>query len=115
MDGIYLSYLVRRVLCETIGDSMCLAIPATVIELCGDNMAEVEMLGVTRKVSLDMIEDAVVGDWVLVHAGFVIEKVDEEYANETLELLSQIPWFDEEIPEPSAEFQAIAAQATDKA
>jgi hydrogenase expression/formation protein HypC len=93
---------------------MCLAIPATILEFCTDSMAEVEMLGVTRKVSIDMIEGVEVGDWVLVHAGFVIEKVDEEYAKETLELLAQIPWFDEDLPEPSAEFQAIAAQAANK-
>jgi len=93
---------------------MCLAIPATVLEVCDNNMAEVEMLGVTRRVSLDMIEGAEKGDWVLVHAGFVIEKVDEEYAKETLDLLAQIPWFDEEMPEASEKFLEIAAAAESK-
>ncbi|MCL2491541.1 MAG: HypC/HybG/HupF family hydrogenase formation chaperone [Coriobacteriia bacterium] len=93
---------------------MCLAIPATVLELYENNMAEVEMLGVTRKVSLDMIEGANVGDWVLVHAGFVIEKVDEEYAKETLDLLEQIPWMHEEAPQASDRFLEIAEQARAK-
>jgi len=90
---------------------MCLAIPATVLEVNENNMAEVEMLGVTRKVSLDMIDGAEKGDWVLVHAGFVIEKVDEAYAKETLELLAQIPWFDEEAPQASEKFLEIQKQA----
>jgi len=75
------------------------------------------MLGVTRKVSIDMIEGAEVGDWVLVHAGFVIDKVDEEYAAETLELIKQIPWVRDDVfdaphdPGPSERFLEIAAQA----
>ncbi|MCL2818250.1 MAG: HypC/HybG/HupF family hydrogenase formation chaperone [Actinomycetia bacterium] len=91
---------------------MCLAIPATILEIHENNMAQVEMLGVTRNVSTDMIEDPQVGEWVLVHAGFVIEKIDEDYAKETLELLEQIPWFDEPVPEPSEQFLEIASQAT---
>ena len=96
---------------------MCLAIPATVLELLGNNMAEVEMLGVTRKVSIDMIEDAHVGDWLLVHAGFAIDKVDEDYAADTLELIKSIPWVQDSVLEdqpvtgPSDRFLEIAAQA----
>lgn len=77
---------------------MCLAIPGKVLEKSGVNLATVEMLGVTRKVSLDMVGDAEIGDWVLVHAGFAIEKVDEEFANETLELMKQIPGLFEDDP-----------------
>jgi hydrogenase expression/formation protein HypC len=90
---------------------MCLAIPATVLELLDNKMAEVELLGVTRKVSLDMIEGAEVGDWVLVHAGFVIDKVDEELAKETLDLIAQGDWLEGELPGPSDKFLEIAAQA----
>jgi len=89
---------------------MCLAIPATVLELEGNNMARVDMMGVTRGISLDMVEGVQVGDWVLVHAGFAIEKVDEDYAKETLELLAQVPMISNG-PEPSAEFLKIAADA----
>ncbi|MBK5211954.1 MAG: HypC/HybG/HupF family hydrogenase formation chaperone [Coriobacteriia bacterium] len=75
---------------------MCLAIPALVREKSGVNLATVDILGVTRKVSLDLVTDVEVGDWVLVHAGFAIEKVDEQFANETLELLKSLPFFEED-------------------
>lgn len=75
---------------------MCLAIPAQVRELPaeGIGLATVDILGVTRKISLDLIEDPHVDDWVLVHAGFAIDKVDEAYAQETLELLRSLPFED---------------------
>lgn len=77
---------------------MCLAIPGKVIEKSGVNLATVEMMGVTRQVSLDMVGDAEIGDWVLVHAGFAIDKVDEQFANETIELMKQIPGLYDEDP-----------------
>lgn len=66
---------------------MCLAIPAQVVTLAANNMAEVDIMGVSRHVSLDLVPDAKKDDWVLVHAGFAIQIVDEEYANETLQIL----------------------------
>ena len=66
---------------------MCLAIPAKVVEIKGDNLAQVDLLGVGREVSLDLTPQAQVGDFVLVHAGFAIEVVDEQYARETLDLI----------------------------
>lgn len=72
---------------------MCLAIPARITEMETETMATVEIMGVTRKVSLDLVPEASVGDFVLVHAGFALQVVDEEFANETLELLAQIPGF----------------------
>jgi len=76
---------------------MCLAIPARVAKLEEGHMATVDIMGVTRKVSLDLVPEAVEGDFVLVHAGFALQIVDEEYANETLELLKTLPFFDEEL------------------
>jgi len=70
---------------------MCLAIPARVTEIEENHMATVEIMGVTRRVSLDLVPEAQIGDFVLVHAGFALQIVDEEFANETLELLKQIP------------------------
>lgn len=70
---------------------MCLAIPAQVTELLDDNMATVDILGVTRDVSLDLTPQAAVGDYVLVHAGFSIEIVDEQFAQETIEIIKQFP------------------------
>lgn len=75
---------------------MCLAIPAKVKVLEANSMAEVDILGVSRHVSLDLVPEAVVGDFVLVHAGFAIQIVDEEYAEETLEILKSINLVDME-------------------
>ena len=70
---------------------MCLAIPAQVIELKDDGLATVDIWGVTRDISLDLAPQAGVGDFVLVHAGFAIEVVDPEYAQETIDLVKQFP------------------------
>jgi len=67
---------------------MCLAIPARIVSEPNEiEMAEVDILGVKRHVSLMMTPDAAVGDHVLVHAGFAIQKIDEEFAAESLEML----------------------------
>ncbi len=70
---------------------MCLAIPAQVKTIEENNLAIVDILGVTREVALDLTPQAEVGDFVLVHAGFAIEVVNEEDAQQTLELIRQIP------------------------
>lgn len=54
-------------------------------------MATVDILGVTREISIDLTPAATVGDYVLVHAGFAIEVVDEQFAEETLDLIRQFP------------------------
>jgi hydrogenase expression/formation protein HypC len=74
---------------------MCLAIPAKVKDIQDNNMAEVDIMGVSRHVSLDLVPDAKTDDWVLVHAGFAIQIVDEEYANETLEILKSMEMTEE--------------------
>ena len=70
---------------------MCLAIPAKVTTIDEDNLATVDILGVTRTASLDLTPHAKEGDFVLIHAGFAIEVVDEEYAQETLDLIRSFP------------------------
>lgn len=75
---------------------MCLAIPARVTSREGAVMASVDIMGVTRKVSLDLVPEANEGDYVLVHAGFALQVIDEETAKDTLELLKQIPFFSED-------------------
>lgn len=72
---------------------MCLAIPAQITEIDEGNMATVDILGVTRSISVDLTPTAKVGDFVLVHAGFSIEVVSEQAANETLDLIRQFPEF----------------------
>ena len=70
---------------------MCLAIPAQITELDEGHLATVDILGVTRTISIDLTPQAQPGDYVLVHAGFAIEVVDEQYAQETLDLVRQFP------------------------
>ncbi len=68
---------------------MCLAVPMKVISVDGI-VAVVEQSGVTLKARVDIVPDLSAGDYVLVHAGLVISKVDEAEAMETLELLEQL-------------------------
>lgn len=68
---------------------MCLGIPAKIIKI-ENNMGTIDMEGTRREVSLLLQEDAKVGDYVIVHAGFAIQKIDEEQALETLSFLRQI-------------------------
>jgi len=68
---------------------MCLAIPA-LIKFIEDKEAEVEIGGITRRISLWLTPEAKVGDYALVHTGYAINIVDQEEARETLRLLEQI-------------------------
>jgi hydrogenase expression/formation protein HypC len=63
---------------------MCLAIPSRVIQI-KDKLAKVDVDGVVREASLMLLDDVKIGDYVIVHAGFAISKVDEEAALQTLE------------------------------
>ena len=69
---------------------MCLAIPMKIIELSEGSMARVSAMGAERDVALDLTPQAEVGDYVLVHAGFAIEVVDAQYAQETLDLIQEM-------------------------
>ncbi len=71
---------------------MCLAVPARVVELVDEvnQIAKVDIGGVRRNISVALLEDVKVGDWVLVHVGFAIQKIDEEEAEQTLMLLRQL-------------------------
>ena len=67
---------------------MCLAIPSKIIKI-ENNMATIDVEGVQREASLMLLEDARIGDYVIVHAGFAIQKLDEAAARETLDLLRE--------------------------
>ena len=71
---------------------MCLAIPAKVIEI-DNHMGIIDMEGTQREVSLLLLEDAKVGDYVIVHAGFAIHKIDEAEAMESLKVLRELVSF----------------------
>jgi len=68
---------------------MCLAIPTRIIEIKGTN-AVVEFGGVHKDIGLQLVPDARVGDYVLLHAGFAIQRLDEKEALETLKLLEEL-------------------------
>ena len=74
---------------------MCLAIPA-LIKLIEDKEAEVEIGGITRRISLWLTPEAKVGDYVLVHTGYAINILDQEQAGETLRFLREIAGLVEE-------------------
>ena len=67
---------------------MCLAIPSQIVEI-NDGMAVIDVDGVRRDASLLLLEDAAVGDYVIVHAGFAIQKIDDAAAQESLDLLRE--------------------------
>ncbi len=63
---------------------MCLAVPSRIIEI-NDTVARVDVDGVVREASIMLLDDVKIGEYVIVHAGFAISKVDEEAALQTLE------------------------------
>lgn len=68
---------------------MCLAVPSKIVSI-DDSTAIVDVYGAQRAISLLLMDEEVnIGDYVLVHAGFAIQKVQEEYAEETLKLFKQ--------------------------
>jgi len=70
---------------------MCLAIPSRVTEIKDDGTAVVDTMGVKRKVSLELMQEEVrEGDYVLIHVGFAIQRLDEEEAIKTIELFKEI-------------------------
>lgn len=68
---------------------MCLGIPAKVVRI-NDQTAAVEVSGVMKEIGLHLVDDIVVGDYVIVHAGYAINKINEEEARETLQLLRRL-------------------------
>jgi len=73
---------------------MCLAIPARIVELEGDN-AVVDAMGNRWRAKTTLLPEAEIGTLVLVHAGFAIATVDEQEARKTWELLAEIDGFEE--------------------
>jgi hydrogenase expression/formation protein HypC len=71
---------------------MCLAIPGQVIEVVDERhrLARVDVAGVVRNVNIGLLDDAGPGDWVLIHVGFALSKVDEDEAQATLGLLQRM-------------------------
>jgi len=68
---------------------MCWAVPLRLVEVSGQ-AGKVELAGTLREVGLQLISEPQVGDYVLVHAGFAIQKVDQQEAEETLRFLAEV-------------------------
>ncbi len=68
--------------------SMCLAVPGKIVAINGDT-ADVDFGGVIRQANISMVE-ANVGEWAVIHAGFAIEIMDDEEAEETLKLWNEV-------------------------
>jgi len=77
---------------------MCLSIPAKVKSIDGE-MAIVSMGGTEYNASLQMIEDVKVGDYILLHTGFAIQKIDEEEAKEIFKLFDELEVINQQIDE----------------
>jgi hydrogenase expression/formation protein HypC len=69
---------------------MCLAIPALVVERTDGDAAVIELDGVRKQVSLALVPDTRVGDYVIVHVGYALTRLDPAEAQRTLELFAQI-------------------------
>jgi hydrogenase expression/formation protein HypC len=68
---------------------MCLAIPARVVELLENDTAIVDLGGVRKDVSLALVEDVAVGDYVIVHVGYALTRLDPEEAEKTLAVMAE--------------------------
>ena len=77
---------------------MCLAIPAKVVELLEHDQALVEVGGVHNRISLLLVDNVAVGDYVIVHVGFAITRLDAEEAEKTLALFDEIVRYQEQDP-----------------
>ena len=79
---------------------MCIGVPGKIIEL-EEEWAVVDLGGLKRKVGTQLTENLELGDYVLIHAGYIIEKIDEQEAQETLALLAEMyEHWEEEKTEP---------------
>ena len=80
---------------------MCLAIPGKIVEIVDmdNHIAKVDVSGVKRNVNIWMLEseDAQIGNYVLIHVGFAMSKIDEKQAEETLRLLHEIVQYENEM------------------
>lgn len=77
---------------------MCLAIPGKIVEMVDpdNSIAKVEVGGVRRSVNVGMLDDIQLGDYVLVHVGFAMSKIDEKEAESTLRTLQELGSYQEE-------------------
>jgi hydrogenase expression/formation protein HypC len=83
---------------------MCLAVPGKILDLQqvnGIRLGRVKFGGIVRSISLDFVPEATVGDYVMVHVGFAISRVDAEEAERTYKILEEMGALEEEISGPN--------------
>jgi hydrogenase expression/formation protein HypC len=81
---------------------MCLAVPGKIISMYTSgtlNMARIDFGGVTREACIEAIPEAQIGDWTIIHAGFALNLLSEEEAQETLTLLRELAAFEDQLEE----------------
>ena len=78
---------------------MCLAIPGKIVEIVDEEnqIAKVEVGGVRRNINIGMLDDTRIGDYVLIHVGFAMSKIDEHEAQETLRVLQEMGAYEPEL------------------
>lgn len=70
---------------------MCLAIPVRVVELLGESTAVVDLDGIRKEISLALVDGVQVGDYVILHVGYALSKLDTDEAERTLALFAALP------------------------
>lgn len=86
---------------------MCLAIPCQVVELLPDEQATIEVSGVRKAISLALVEDVAPGDYVIVHVGYALSKIDPEEAAATLRAFAELGELDAALAEMGEELPAV--------
>jgi len=69
---------------------MCLALPVRVVQLGADDTARVDLGGVTKEISLALLDDVAIGDYVILHVGYALSKLDPDEAEKTLALFAEL-------------------------
>lgn len=67
---------------------MCLALPARVVEITGPDTARIDLAGVRKEISIALVDDVAVGDYLIVHVGYALTKLDPDEAERTLALFA---------------------------
>lgn len=69
---------------------MCLAVPARIEQLIGEHRAIVNIGGIRKEVSLELLDNVILGDYVIVHVGFALQKLDQQEAELTLAMFAEL-------------------------
>jgi len=69
---------------------MCLAIPAKIVKIIHDDIVDVDIGGIQRTISIALVPEAIIGDYVILHAGYALTRLDEKEAKKTLQLFEDM-------------------------